>query len=105
MSIMSNKERIFNEQFLSIPMMAHQLLLEVIQGWIWMGLAGGIIVGDSRMGKTTAIMAIINKLLNLLFNIYVKVSLFKYKLIQKNHKSIKVKRKLTLKVKRKFLTF
>lgn len=60
---MSNKERIFNEQFLSIPMMAHQLLLEVIQGWIWMGLAGGIIVGDSRMGKTTAIMAILNKLL------------------------------------------
>ena len=65
MSSMTNKQRIFNEQFLSIPMKAHRLLLEVIQTWIWMGLAGGVIVGDSREGKTTAIRAILNKLFSL----------------------------------------
>lgn len=55
---------LFDPASLKIKTCQVKTLFSVVMNWIWCGLPGGYIIGDARMGKSTAIEMNLHKLYN-----------------------------------------
>lgn len=52
---MTSSAQLYNASEFYIPTLMSQMLHETIQNWLWCGFTGGLVLGESRTGKSRAI--------------------------------------------------